>query len=134
MLAASRRSYPAAVTRKPTAPDPIAAANSAHLRYVTDDAPGIRRIASGRGFRYLDANGKSVDKATRERIKGIVIPPAWRDVWICPDPNGHIQATGRDIRGRKQYRYHVRWREVRDATKYDKLGLPPTLTRSRRSR
>ncbi len=87
--------------------DPRDAAESAGLRYVSDDEPGLRRRKTGKGFSYLGADGKSVrDKATRERIRKLAIPPAYRDVWICSRANGHIQATGRDAKGRKQYRYH----------------------------
>ena len=97
-------------------------ADAANLRYVTDAMPGIRRVRAGRGFRYVDADGQTVrDAATRERIVALAIPPAWRDVWICPLPEGHIQATGRDELGRKQYIYHPQWRAVRDATKYDRM-------------
>jgi DNA topoisomerase-1 len=97
-------------------------ARAARLRYVSDAAPGIRRVRRGRGFAYLGADGEPVsDAATLRRIRDIVIPPAWTDVWICPLANGHIQATGRDARGRKQYRYHERWREVRDEAKYGHL-------------
>ncbi len=93
------------------------------LRYVCDTAPGIRRVANGSGFRYLDLNGRTVRCAkTLSRIRALVVPPAWTDVWICPDPAGHIQATGRDARGRKQYRYHPRWREARDGSKFDQLA------------
>src|SRR5579871_6214876 len=103
-------------------PDPKAQAKAADLRYVNDDEPGITRKKSGRGFVYTGANGERVhDKATLERIRALVIPPAWTDVWICPDPDGHIQVTGRDAKGRKQYRYHERWREVRDQTKFDRM-------------
>jgi DNA topoisomerase-1 len=93
------------------------------LRYVSDSAPGYRRLGEAdKGFRYRAPDGKPVrDKATLARIKALVIPPAWRDVWICRWPNGHIQVTGRDIRGRKQYRYHPRWRSVRDEAKYDRM-------------
>jgi DNA topoisomerase-1 len=102
--------------------EPEAAAQSAGLRYVTDAEPGIRRVRAGRGFRYLDAAGKPVrDQRTLDRIAALVIPPAWTDVWISPWPRGHIQATGRDSAGRKQYRYHKKWREVRDETKYGRL-------------
>jgi DNA topoisomerase-1 len=88
-----------------------------------DSDPGIRRVASGKSFRYESASGKPIrDEKTLGRIKSLVIPPAWTDVWICPHANGHIQATGRDARGRKQYRYHPRWSEVRDADKYDKMS------------
>ncbi len=104
--------------------DPVKAAADAGLRWICDDAPGIRRVRAGKGFRYVDADGKAVrDAKTLERIKKLAIPPAWRDVWICASPNGHVQATGRDARARKQYRYHERWREKRDETKYDKMVL-----------
>jgi DNA topoisomerase-1 len=102
--------------------DPVASARAAGLRYVSDQAPGIRRKRVGKGFTYADSDGRSVrDAQTIRRIKALAIPPAWSDVWICPDPRGHLQATGRDARGRKQYRYHPRWREVRDAVKYDRM-------------
>jgi DNA topoisomerase-1 len=102
--------------------DPVESARAAGLRYVSDLAPGIRRRRVGKGFGYADRDGRPIrDAETLERIKRLVIPPAWTDVWICPDPRGHLQATGRDARGRKQYRYHLRWREVRDAVKYDRL-------------
>ncbi|MDB4985987.1 MAG: topA, partial [Myxococcaceae bacterium] len=103
--------------------DPVAAAERAGLRYVHDGQPGIRRRRIGKkGFSYLASNGKPVrDEATLKRIRALVIPPAWTDVWICSQANGHIQATGRDVKGRKQYRYHTRFREVRDETKYEKI-------------
>ncbi len=102
--------------------DPQAAARSAGLRYVRDDRPGIRRIRCGKAFRYLDPTGQPVrDEVTRARIRSLAIPPAYTAVWICPLANGHLQATGRDARGRKQYRYHPRWRCVRDETKYDRM-------------
>lgn len=102
--------------------DPPAAAKAAGLRYVLDDRPGIRREKLGDGFRYLDAGGDPVtDEATLGRIKSLVIPPAWTDVWICPQANGHLQATGRDAKGRKQYRYHPKWRAVRDEVKYERM-------------
>jgi DNA topoisomerase-1 len=102
--------------------DPPAAAKAAGLRYVHDDRPGIRREKAGDGFRYLDAAGDTVtDEATLSRIKSLVIPPAWTDVWICAQANGHLQATGRDARGRKQYRYHPKWRAVRDEVKYERM-------------
>jgi DNA topoisomerase-1 len=92
------------------------------LQYVSDDEPGIRRRRAGRGFVYVDAGGRRVDDAvTVARIRALAIPPAWTDVWISPDPAGHIQATGRDARGRKQYRYHDEWREFRDRVKFDHL-------------
>ncbi|GGK30617.1 DNA topoisomerase IB [Salinarimonas ramus] len=102
--------------------DPADAAESAGLTYVTDDEPGIRRKRSGKGFTYTDAKGRTIkDKAELARLKSLAVPPAYTDVWISPDPNGHIQATGRDARGRKQYRYHPRFREVRDSTKFEHL-------------
>ena len=105
-----------------TAPSPPAAAASAGLRYVTDAAPGIRRVRAGRGFRYLGPDGRPLcDPADLARIRSLAIPPAYRNVWICPHPDGHLQATGIDVRGRKQYRYHPRWREVREQTKYDRM-------------
>jgi DNA topoisomerase-1 len=104
--------------------DPIESAKSAGLRYVTDAKPGIRRLRRGKTFRYQSADGTPVhDKETLARIKSLVIPPAWNDVWICPIPNGHLQATGRDAKGRKQSRYHPRWRQVRDETKYERMML-----------
>jgi DNA topoisomerase I len=97
-------------------------AESVGLRYVSDIGPGICRLKSGKGFGYRDASGKTIrDKPTLQRIKSLVIPPAWKDVWICPFTNGHLQATGRDDRNRKQFLYHQRWREVRDETKYNRL-------------
>jgi DNA topoisomerase I len=104
--------------------DPVESAKAAGLRYVSDTRPGLRRRRSGKGFRYVDAEGKTVrDKETLARIKSLVIPPAWTGVWICPNPKGHLQATGRDARGRKQSRYHPRWREVRDETKYERMMI-----------
>jgi DNA topoisomerase I len=102
--------------------DPVAAAIAARLRHVSDDRPGITRHRARHGFDYRDRDGALIgDFATLRRIKALAIPPAWTDVWICPSPNGHIQATGRDARGRKQYRYHPRWRETRDETKYGRM-------------
>ncbi|HEU4373581.1 MAG TPA: DNA topoisomerase IB [Telluria sp.] len=102
--------------------DAPAAAKSAGLRYVTDSMRGIAREVKGDGFRYVDADGNTVDdEATLARIKSLVIPPAWTDVWICPIANGHLQATGRDARKRKQYRYHPKWRSVRDEAKYERM-------------
>ena len=101
---------------------PKAQAKAADLRYVNDDEAGITRKRSGRGFIYSAPSGERVhDRATLERIKTLAIPPAWTDVWICADPDGHLQATGRDAKGRKQYRYHERWREVRDQTKFERM-------------
>ena len=105
----------------PAIEDPEAAATAAGLRYVEDDAPGISRRRRGKGFSYTDPRGRPVTAAARERIDALAIPPAWTDVWICPTGNGHIQATGRDARGRKQYRYHDRWRSARDADKFAQL-------------
>ena len=97
-------------------------AAQAGLRYVSDAAPGIVRLRSGRGFRYRDARGRPVrDPATLERIRSLAVPPAYREVWICAQANGHLQATGRDARGRKQYRYHPDWRHARDHGKFDRI-------------
>lgn len=101
---------------------PIASARAARLHYVSDGGPGIRRRRQGSAFVYLGLSGRPIrQRALLARIRRLAIPPAWTEVWICPDPRGHIQATGRDARGRKQYRYHPRWREVRDAAKYDRM-------------
>jgi DNA topoisomerase I len=116
-------------------PENATAAKEAGLRYTTDAKPGIRRIRRGRAFTYVDAAGKRVRSAAElARIRGLVIPPAWTDVWICPDARGHLQATGRDARGRKQYRYHPKWREVRDETKYYRvIGFGRALPLIRRT-
>lgn len=104
--------------------DPEAAAKAADLVYVSDDQPGIRRRRAGKGFTYTDNNGKRIkNRKTLERIKSLAIPPAYTDVWICPLTNGHIQATGRDAKGRKQYRYHPRWSAQRDETKFNRMIL-----------
>ncbi|MTV26360.1 DNA topoisomerase IB [Nitriliruptoraceae bacterium ZYF776] len=113
---------------------PEEAAEAAGLVHVSDDEPGYRRRRCGRGFTYLDTEGATLpDGPERDRVRALVIPPAWTDVWICRDPDGHLQATGRDERGRKQYRYHDRWREVRDAAKFHRLadfgGHLPTIRR-----
>jgi len=114
---------------------PAAHAAEAGLRYVSDTEPGVRRVRCGRGFTYRDPDGAVVrDDRTLDRIRSLAIPPAWTDVWICAHPSGHLQATGRDARGRKQYRYHPRWRTVRDADKFDRLsefgaGLPTLRSR-----
>lgn len=101
---------------------PREAAESAGLTYVHDDEPGIRRKRAGRGFAYFDPKGRTIrDPETIARLKALAVPPAYTDVWICPDPTGHIQATGRDARGRKQYRYHPRFRDLRDTTKFEHL-------------
>jgi DNA topoisomerase-1 len=97
-------------------------AKLAKLRYVTDEGPGIRRERRGRGVRYIGPSGTPVrNVAVLRRIKRLAIPPAWTDVWICADPHGHLQAVGRDARGRRQYRYHERWRQVRDEAKYERM-------------
>ena len=94
----------------------------ARLRRVNCSGPGIRRRGRGRGFEYLDDQGRRItDADVLERIRELAIPPAWREVWICPYPMGHIQATGIDAAGRKQYRYHDRWRERRDRAKFDSM-------------
>ena len=99
-----------------------AAAGAAGLRYVSDRAPGIRRVRTASGFEYRTPDGDKInDEDTLARIRKLAIPPAYEDVWICPRPNGHLQAVGRDARGRKQYRYHPLWRAVRDEGKYGKL-------------
>lgn len=116
----------------------VAAARSAGLRYVGDGGAGVRRERTALGFRYRGPDGRLVrDRDELRRIHALVIPPAWEDVWICPSPDGHIQATARDARGRKQYRYHPRWREVRDEAKYGRLRafglvLPRLRVRTRR--
>jgi DNA topoisomerase I len=102
--------------------DPVESAQAAGLRYVSDFQPGIRRKRAGKGFAYVGVDGKTIrDAKELGRIRSLAIPPAYTDVWICPSPNGHIQATGRDARGRKQYRYHPKWREVRDETKFGRM-------------
>ena len=106
----------------PTAADGKSAARSAGLRYVDDRRPGITRVRQGKAASYRDPDGRRIrDGETLTRIRSLAVPPAWRQVWICPDPGGHVQATGRDARGRKQYRYHPRWREVRDGNKYERM-------------
>ena len=110
------------VTKSPEI-DPVTSASLAQLHHVDDRVlPGIRRVGRGTRVRYVDANGRMVSNAAvLQRIKSLAIPPAWTDVWICPDPDGHLQATGRDARRRKQYRYHPQWRTVRDEVKYGRL-------------
>jgi DNA topoisomerase-1 len=104
--------------------EPEESAKAASLRYVRDDRPGIRRRKAGTGWSYAGLDGQPIrDKETLSRIRALAIPPAWTDVWICPLEHGHLQATGRDARGRKQYRYHKRWHEVRDETKYGRMIL-----------
>ncbi|MEX0716418.1 MAG: hypothetical protein WD066_07525 [Planctomycetaceae bacterium] len=102
--------------------DPQQLAHAANLLYVSDDQPGFRRIPAGRGFAYLSPNGRRITSARhRRRIEALVIPPAWTDVWICRESRGHLQATGRDDRGRKQYLYHPRWREFSNLAKFQSL-------------
>jgi DNA topoisomerase I len=113
---------------RPSQPAPVPAAENLHaakiagLRYVSDRQPGITRKAVAGGFVYRDPKGKMIkDAEVLARIKALAVPPAWTDVWICPLENGHLQATGRDARRRKQYRYHARWRRTRDETKYEHM-------------
>ena len=102
--------------------DPLVAAELAGLEYVSDSVAGIRRLKHGKSFRYVDPSGRPVaDERTLKRIRSLVIPPAWADVWICPSPYGHLQAVGRDAKGRKQYRYHAAYRSQRDQTKYGRM-------------
>ena len=103
---------------------PVDSAKAARLYHVNDDDPGITRIVSGASFSYVAARGKTVrDAATLARIKSLAIPPAWTKVWICENAEGHLQVTGRDVKGRKQYRYHPQWSRVRDETKYERAAL-----------
>ena len=120
--------------KRAVAVDPSESAEQAGLRYVNDTMPGIRRRRAGKGFIFLDQSGRRItDRATVARIRSLAVPPAYSDVWISPHPNGHIQATGRDARGRKQYRYHSRWREVRDETKFGRmLAFSEALLRIRK--
>jgi DNA topoisomerase-1 len=112
-----------AQSRAPSPAEPVAAARQAHLQYVTDTLPGIRRIRRGRAFDYADERGRLIRKPGElERLRRLAIPPAWKEVWISPDPRGHLLAVGRDARGRKQYRYHPRWRHVRDETKFHRMA------------
>jgi DNA topoisomerase-1 len=115
--------------------DPECAAEAASLRYVSDDVPGITRRRFGKGFAYYGPEGDKIDhEPTLRRIKGLAVPPAYEQVWICPSPDGHLQATGRDARGRKQYRYHERWAQIRDAAKFGKLvAFARSLPRLRRA-
>ncbi len=118
VTASRKRSKTAALPQ-----DPYESARVAGLRYVTDEQPGIVRKRAGKGFIYLDADGSTVkDPDTLKRIRSLVIPPAWTSVWICPLKHGHLQAVGRDDRGRKQYRYHPLYRAVRDATKFSRMA------------
>ena len=121
-------------TTAAAAADAEASARAAGLRYTSDCIAGIRRVRHGSTFRYFTANGRRLtNRQELDRIKALVIPPAWDDVWICSDVRGHLQATGRDARGRKQYRYHPKWREVRDETKYYRMiGFAQALPKIRR--
>lgn len=112
----------------------VESAKEAGLRYVSDTRPGIRREMGPLGFKYISTTGRVIrNKAEITRINKLAIPPAWKHVWICPDPRGHIQATGRDAKGRKQYRYHAQWRSSRDETKYDRMiAFADTLPKIRR--
>ena len=133
-----RRRAPRVAKRLPSRlsnrPAPADSARTAGLRYSSDNRPGITRRRSGSSFNYLTPDGRVLrDRAELYRIVSLVIPPAWKDVWISPDPRGHLQATGRDARGRKQYRYHPRWRQIRDETKYYRLiGFAQALPGVRR--
>src|SRR5262245_29953122 len=119
-LASATGVSPWVSTELPVAPEE--AAQGAGLRYVSDTQLGIQRQRAGRGLCYRGVDGRPIrDPIVLRRIKSLAIPPAWTDVWICPRPDGHLQATGRDARGRKQYRYHPRWRAVRDENKYGRL-------------
>jgi len=103
--------------------EPIATAKAAGLRYISDTMPGIRRVKRGAHFAFVAPSGKPIrDEAEIKRIRTLAIPPAYTDVWISPDPKGHLQATGRDARGRKQYRYHRLWREARDENKFERMA------------
>ena len=121
------------LTRRVADPS-VEAAREAGLTYTTDLEPGIRRVRRGRGFSYVDPVGKQVDDpAILDRIRSLAIPPAWKDVWITTRARGHLQATGRDARGRKQHRYHPRWREIRDQDKFGRMvGFSRALPRIRR--
>jgi DNA topoisomerase-1 len=119
---APSRKPPAKRLAAAVSPDPLESAKAASLRYVTDNTPGISRRKRGAAFEYIDPAGKVIrDPDELQRFKTLAIPPAWREVWICPMRNGHLQATGRDAKGRKQHRYHARWREVRDENKYGRI-------------
>ncbi len=134
---ANRTSHARGHKRDKPPAEAATAIRAAALRYVSDEEPGIKRIGSRR-FRYVDPKGKAIRKRTTlERIRGLAIPPAWTDVWISPIEKGHLQATGFDARGRKQYRYHPKWREVRDDAKYERMiafakALPKIRRRVRR--
>ena len=122
-LMTKNRARKARVVRITTFSDPARLAKASQLRYVMDDSPGITRKRTGKGFLYIDAQGRVLSQAKHlRRIQSLAIPPAWEHVWISPWADSHLQATGRDARGRKQHRYHPRWREVRDQTKFDRMS------------
>src|SRR3954467_791414 len=122
MPSKKRRTEKKKIEQIEAAPAPVEVAEEAGLPYVSPEQPGYTRKRKGDDFEYFDTEGKRIRDETRLlRLKRIGIPPAYKGVWICPSPNCHIQATGRDARGRKQYRYHERWREVRDENKYDRM-------------
>ena len=110
-----------------TSVDSMSLAAEAGLNYVSDEGPGLRRVRRGRGFSYLDTKGNTVNGSTKEWIGSLVIPPAWKDVWISPYPNGHLQAVGTDEAGRRQYLYHDEWRRRRDEAKFDRVIEMATL-------
>jgi DNA topoisomerase-1 len=118
-------------TLKRLAQDPIATAEAIQLVYVSSKDEGIERAGAGKGFKYLFRNKTIKDKSTLKRIRSLVIPPAWKNVWICRLAEGHLQATGLDVRNRKQYRYHPMWNELRNKTKFYRLPelgkLLPTI-------
>src|SRR5258707_14805911 len=122
------------IERAPTAVHAMRMATAAGLVYVSDTEPGIARVRAGEGFDYRHPNRRPVkDRATLQRIARLAIPPAYEDVWICTNPNGHLQATGRDARRRKQYRYHAEWRVLRDDAKFDRMiAFGETLPKLRR--
>src|SRR6478672_700665 len=132
------RAKPARAVNAASAIDPAQAASAAGLRHVTDAAPGFRRERRGDAIVHRATDGSVVDdEATLQRIRALAIPPAWTDVWICADPRGHLQASGRDTRGRKQYRYHAQWSVVRGDGKFDRVvafaaALPKLRRRLRR--
>jgi DNA topoisomerase-1 len=119
-----------------TIPEPAESAKSAGLRHVSDHEPGIRRLKWALGFRYIGPDGRTIRHAAElKRIRALAVPPAWTDVWICRDARGHVQATGRDAKGRKQYRYHADWHACRGETKFDRMpafaaALPSIRTRT----
>jgi DNA topoisomerase I len=133
-VTSSNHLRPADARRRIARPDPHVSARRAGLRYTTDDRPGITRRRSGRGFSYRHPSGRIIrDRPTLARIHGLAVPPAWTDVWISVDVDGHLQATGRDARGRKQYRYHARWRARRDDAKFYRIvAFAALLPRIRR--